>query len=193
MSDESQSARGTADLKALLEQVQILSNQIKKSAFVPDAPQQLLAVSRAVLETLEAGGPQTVPAIAERRNSSRQNVQIVVNRLRRLGFVEFISNPSHRRSGLVRITQEGADMLRSGVSQESQLLKDLSQRIAEVDFEPAVRLLSKLQQALAGREVPVELQARSYLPKSADDQLPSPPAIVEAPRPDDYSLPYNLL
>jgi DNA-binding MarR family transcriptional regulator len=188
---QTQSSGPVPELKSLLEQVQILANQIKKSSLVVDDPQQPLAVGRAVLETLESKGPQTVPAIAERRNSSRQNVQIVVNRLHRLGLVELVSNPAHRRSGLVRITQQGAAMLQNGVPHESKLLEDLRQRIADIDLEPAVRLLAQLQEALAHRETsngPPPKRARA-------ERQPAPqePPAEFMQSTDDYSLPYNLL
>ena len=175
----------------LLEQVQILANQIKRSAFVLDDPQQPLAVGRAVLETLESNGPQTVPAIAERRNSSRQNVQIVVNRLQRLGLVELISNPAHRRSGLVRITQEGSATLQNGGKHESRLLQDLRQRIAEIDLEPTMKLLAQLQQALANRET--ENGHPSTKPRPQRQPAPQQTTAEMTENSDDYTLPYNLL
>ena len=191
MSQQVQSSGAAPELKSLLEQVQILANQIKKSAFVLDDPQQPLVVGRAVLETLELNGPQTVPAIAERRNSSRQNVQIVVNRLQRLGFVEFVSNPAHRKSGLVRITQQGTAMLQNGVQHQSKLLEDLRQRVAEIDLEPTVRLLAQLQEALAHREIGnghTHKKTRTERPPVAKE-----PTADSVSNQDDYSLPYNLL
>jgi hypothetical protein len=55
MSDPTEISGSGPELKALLEQVQILANQIKKRAFaLEDSP---LVVGQAVLEMLQASGP----------------------------------------------------------------------------------------------------------------------------------------
>jgi DNA-binding MarR family transcriptional regulator len=52
-------------------------------------------------------GPLTVPQIAEMRPTSRQRMQRLADELAAEGFVEFIDNPKHRRSKLVRLTSKG--------------------------------------------------------------------------------------
>ena len=198
MSDVIERPGSGAELKALLEQVQILANQIKKSAFAIEEAQHPLVVGRAVLEMLETNGPQTVPALAARRNSSRQNVQIVVNRLQRFGMVEFAPNPAHRKSGLVQITKQGRVALKRAAEQQSKLLDELARRLADFDLEPAVQLLGRLQEILGARESATGQTAR----RSAGPHE-SKPTALEAPVEDrhevpsepeeDYSLPYNLL
>ena len=194
MSDPTEISGSGPELKALLEQVQILANQIKKSAFaLEDSP---LVVGQAVLEMLQASGPQTVPALAERRNSSRQNVQIVVNRLERFGLVEFAPNPAHRKSGLVRITERGKTMVKRGAEQESKLLEELVRQIDAEDLEPARRLLGKLQNVLAGREGPHGHPARTNAAPKEPTEAGRTPKQVETGEQtiqEDYSLPYNLL
>ena len=198
MSDPTEHYGSGAELKALLEQVQILANQIKKSSFAIEDAQHPLVVGKAVLEMLETSGPQTVPALAARRNSSRQNVQIVVNRLQRFGMVEFAPNPAHRKSGLVRITEQGGVALKRGAQQEAKLLDELAGRLADFDLRPAVQLLGRLQEILGAREgatgQTVRRSGRSHeskpvaleTPVENRDEVPSEPE-------EDYSLPYNLL
>jgi DNA-binding MarR family transcriptional regulator len=60
-----------------------------------------------VLRSLIEGGPQTVPDMARARPISRQHCQTIVNGLEAHGLVEFIANPRHQRSQLVRVTREG--------------------------------------------------------------------------------------
>ncbi|MEJ0059293.1 MAG: helix-turn-helix domain-containing protein [Terricaulis sp.] len=60
-----------------------------------------------VLRSLIDGGPQTVPDMARARPVSRQHCQTIVNGLEAQGLVEFIANPKHARSQLVRVTRKG--------------------------------------------------------------------------------------
>ncbi|MEQ1493398.1 MAG: hypothetical protein ABL932_22915 [Terricaulis sp.] len=53
------------------------------------------------LRQLIQDGPQTVPDMA------RQHCQTIVNALESQGLVEFIDNPKHKTSKLVRITKRG--------------------------------------------------------------------------------------
>ena len=48
-----------------------------------------------------------MPEIARVRPISRQHCQTIANSLKTQGFVEFIDNPKHKRSSLVRITRRG--------------------------------------------------------------------------------------
>lgn len=59
------------------------------------------------LLSLVETGPQTVPDMARERPVSRQHCQTIVNGLSDQGFVEFVENPKHKRSHLVRITKKG--------------------------------------------------------------------------------------
>ena len=52
-------------------------------------------------------GPLTVPQIAQMRPTSRQRMQRLADELAAEGLVEFIDNPKHRRSQLVRLTRKG--------------------------------------------------------------------------------------
>lgn len=59
------------------------------------------------LRTLVKEGPQTVPDMARSKPVSRQHCQTIVNTLEAQGFVEFIDNPKHKTSKLVRATKRG--------------------------------------------------------------------------------------
>ncbi|MES1158517.1 MAG: MarR family transcriptional regulator [Terricaulis silvestris] len=60
-----------------------------------------------VLRTLIRHGEQTVPEMARSRPVSRQHCQTICNNLADQGLIEFIENPRHKRSQLVRITKKG--------------------------------------------------------------------------------------
>ena len=54
------------------------------------------------MRSLAVIGPLTVPQIAQMRPTSRQRMQRLADELAAEGLVEFIDNPRHRRSKLVR-------------------------------------------------------------------------------------------
>jgi DNA-binding MarR family transcriptional regulator len=70
-----------------------------------------LSAQRQVLQALALQGPQTVPVLAKNRTTSRQNIQIVVNKLSQLKLVETVPNPAHRRSKLIQLTPAGRQFL----------------------------------------------------------------------------------
>jgi DNA-binding MarR family transcriptional regulator len=59
------------------------------------------------MRSLALLGPLTVPQIAQMRPTSRQRMQRLADELAAEGLVEFIDNPKHRRSKLVRLTRKG--------------------------------------------------------------------------------------
>lgn len=65
------------------------------------------ASHRAVLESLSAHGPETVPALARARPVARQHIQVLVNDLLAMGLVEALPNPAHKRSPLIGLTATG--------------------------------------------------------------------------------------
>ena len=59
------------------------------------------------MRSLALLGPLTVPQIAQMRPTSRQRMQRLADELAAGGLVEFVDNPKHRRSKLVRLTRKG--------------------------------------------------------------------------------------
>ena len=60
-----------------------------------------------LLRILKLEGPRTVPQIARARSVARQHVQKLANEMAAEGLIEFIDNPAHRRSKLMRLTRKG--------------------------------------------------------------------------------------
>jgi DNA-binding MarR family transcriptional regulator len=74
-----------------------------------------------LLRHLDRGGGKTVPQMARGRQVSRQYVQTQVNRFAEKGLVEFVANPAHRRSPLVRLTGKGKDFVDAVNRRETEL------------------------------------------------------------------------
>ena len=101
------------------------------------------------LNSLALGGPQTVPQIARARPVARQRIQRLADEAAAAGLVEFIANPAHKRSRLVRLTGEGETFH----AQLTERLRDLAEGIAgdmetdelRVAHEVLARLRGKLE------------------------------------------------
>ncbi len=100
------------------------------------------------LHGLASEGPQTVPQIARTRPVARQRIQRLANEAAEAGLVEFVDNPAHRRSKLVRLTPAGAARHRA----LSDAIRDLSERLAadmdEAELRTTAAVLGRLRQKL---------------------------------------------
>lgn len=106
-------------------------------------------VGRAILELIEVAGPQTVPAIARRRKTSRQNIQVQVDALEAAGLVEMHPNPGHKRSLLVALSAEGRARFREIRAREAALLGRLAAELEGEDLRRAAAAIRAFSAALA--------------------------------------------
>jgi DNA-binding MarR family transcriptional regulator len=109
---------------------------------------ELTSVCRGVLQDLARLGPRTVPQLARRRHCSRQHLQALINRLVADGMADLITNPDHRRSRLVRLTDRGRQTIEAMWRREEELVAALPIRSSEDDLIIAVRVLQELRQLL---------------------------------------------
>ena len=58
-----------------------LANYLKRQARQTHRGEQLSPSGRILLQSLHLNGPQTVPSLAHVRSTSRQNIQVLVDRL----------------------------------------------------------------------------------------------------------------
>jgi DNA-binding MarR family transcriptional regulator len=133
---------------ALLVEVNGLANRLKAT----DPRVAIPSASRAALQVLQRYGPQTVPQIARARFSSRQNIQILINRLKEEGLVEFVGNPDHKRSALVRLTNRGQVAIAQATVEESRLSTELLPSFSQTELSYATEVLNKLRKLLDGKE-----------------------------------------
>jgi DNA-binding MarR family transcriptional regulator len=104
---------------------------------------------REILELIEVAGPQPVPAIARRRNTSRQNIQVQVDALEAAGLVEMRSNPGHKRSVLVCISEPGRLRFREIRAREAALIARLAADLDAQDLRSAATAIRNFAAALA--------------------------------------------
>lgn len=103
---------------------------------------------RAILELVEVAGPQPVPAIARRRNTSRQNIQVQVDALEAAGLVEMQANPGHKRSALVCLSADGRARFREIRAREAELLAGLATELDGQDLRAAAAAIRSFGAAL---------------------------------------------
>ncbi len=138
-------------LDALFAEVKALANELRKPTS-PLRPDRGPATSgRNVLQILARHGPRTVPQVARQIKTSRQNVQVLVNRLQTQGLVEFTANPAHKRSDLVRLTASGQAQAAAVDEREVKLRENLPSGVSEVEVLSAAALLNMLREAVEGQ------------------------------------------
>ncbi len=107
------------------------------------------------MRSLALLGPLTVPQIAQMRPTSRQRMQRLADELAADGLVEFIDNPKHRRSKLVRLTRKGETSYRD---LNARLLAIAATMGGDLN-EPDIRRTTEVVRQLSG-----DVKARSERP-----------------------------
>lgn len=143
-------------LAALLCTVHDLSLRLRRRYNAREGFEQGSVAASHVLRLLEASGPLTVPQIARWRSTSRQNIQVLANRLKEEGSIEFVANPSHHRSPLLRLTEEGRGLREKTEAKERDELQDLRQRILPSEAAIGLKVLRQISDLLDRK--PGELQ-----------------------------------
>ena len=180
------------ELEVLFEESAALANRLKKNARLLHRNDNLSASGRGLLQSLHMHGSMPVPQLASSRSTSRQNIQILVDRLETAGFIEFVTNPGHKRSVLVALTDAGRAILASANEREAALLGNLLPHAASAQLRTATELLRTLRYQLGG--APKGRRARSVVAKFEAPAKPANPVT----RPERAwkaadELPVNLL
>lgn len=100
------------------------------------------------LRSLQMQGPQTVPQIARARPVSRQRIQRLADEAAEAGLVEFTDNPAHRRSKLVRLTPEGATLVRRFTDNIADISEELAHGMDEQELRTTAKVLIRLREKL---------------------------------------------
>jgi DNA-binding MarR family transcriptional regulator len=95
-----------------------------------------------------SNGDKSVPQIARRLGYARQSVQRVVDLLVSEGVAEYVSNPDHKSSALVRLTGEGERQLRKLTNAADRLHSRMAEELDSKDLGVALRVLRSLRDAL---------------------------------------------
>ena len=103
------------------------------------------------MRSLALIGPLTVPQIAAMRPASRQRMQRLANELAKQRLVEFVDNPRHRRSRLVRLTTKGEARFRQLNARFLALSATMGAGLDAADIRKATEILQRLGEEARGR------------------------------------------
>ncbi|MGF1610430.1 MAG: MarR family winged helix-turn-helix transcriptional regulator [Kiloniellales bacterium] len=96
------------------------------------------------MRSLALLGPLTVPQIAQMRPTSRQRMQRLANELAAEGLVEFIDNPRHRRSKLVRLTPKGDARYRELNASLLSIASTMGGDVGEAEIRKTIEIVRHL-------------------------------------------------
>jgi DNA-binding MarR family transcriptional regulator len=96
------------------------------------------------IRSLALLGPLTVPQIAQMRPTSRQRMQRLADELAAEGLVEFIDNPKHRRSKLVRLTRKGDARYRELNARFLAIASTMGAGLSETEIRKACDIVRRL-------------------------------------------------
>lgn len=99
-----------------------------------------------------ADRPQPVAWLARDLGGNRQNVQRIVNDLRREGLVAFEANPHHRRAQLVLLTAKGKQTFEAAMRLQAPWANSLAEGLLVKDIQVAHRVIVALRQNLESTE-----------------------------------------
>ena len=103
------------------------------------------------MRSLALLGPLTVPQIAQMRPTSRQRMQRLADELAAEGVVEFVDNPKHRRSKLVRLTSKGEASYRELNSRFLSIASTMGAALSEPDIRKTVEIVRHLSNDVKAR------------------------------------------
>jgi DNA-binding MarR family transcriptional regulator len=101
-----------------------------------------------VLRTLAEEGPRTVAQIARSRPVARQGVQRLADALAHEGLVEYVHNPNHRRSKLLRLTTRGRKAYQALVDRQQAFAEEVARDLSEDELRRCSVILRKLRERL---------------------------------------------
>ena len=136
-----------ADIENLFEQIRALADWQKRAT--GSLTSGFSQMGRAILRILNVHGSLTVPHIARLCCTSRQSIQMSVNRLKASGRLDFIGNPAHKKSDLVRLTETGRGFSASLTNREAELLERASSRVSQAEVLSVTAFLRRIEQLLS--------------------------------------------
>jgi len=92
--------------------------------------------------------PQPVAWLARDLGANRQNVQRIINDLRKEGLVAFKANPHHRRAQLVVLTDKGRQTFEAAMRLQAPWINRLSNGLSVKDIETVHRVVTALRTKL---------------------------------------------
>ena len=123
--------------RELVEQMAQFREQMARRAGVTRASWRVLAAA--------AGPGRTVPQLARCLGVKRQSVQRLADQLVESGRARYVTNPDHRRSPFLTITDSGESTLESLRRELAAGESDLGAELEHLELETAIYVLRSLR------------------------------------------------
>jgi DNA-binding MarR family transcriptional regulator len=104
-----------------------------------------------LIHALNCQGPQIMTGLSDELGVTPRNVTALVDGLEAEGLVRRKAHASDRRKTLIELTPAGADLARRAARRQQEAFAELFLDLSERDRRELVRLLERLQAALAKR------------------------------------------
>jgi len=181
-----QTSLAVESLAALFAEIHTLATRLKHGRETFQHQDDWPSGVRSILLILGRSGAQTVPEIARERSTSRQNIQIIVKRLKRAGLADLEINPAHKRSVLVRLTERGKVLLKHLEEAETTFQESVLAKLSAEDLASTTNCLRRVRQLLA-------VDSKVHGSKRHTPQHPPPSPVAEEGPPEEDGFPLNLL
>ncbi len=128
--------------------------RLKEPADQLTAPHGQSPPRYALLRDLALRGPATVAQIARARATVRQAVQRLGDALTADGLTQYVENPAHQRSRLLRLTNRGWAVIQTIAEDEAVGFDALARGFSPSDLRIASRVLMAFKERVVGHSNP---------------------------------------
>ena len=135
-------------VEAITREIRACFNRLRAIGDALHGDLGITSAMRAVMESLDAAGGQTVARIARSKSVSRQHVQVLANQLIERGFVESQPDPADRRAPRLSLTKAGRSTFAKMRTREQSVLSELGRALAKQDLDASLAMLEALHGCL---------------------------------------------
>ncbi len=115
----------TEALYEVIESSRVFMNQMNTLIDQIHQDQGINSCTRGVMLILKSEGLKTIPQLARKTQRSRQYLQKMITIMHNKGLITSISNPDHKTSSLVGLTEHGENVLTEILNAEAALINTI--------------------------------------------------------------------
>jgi len=112
----------TKTLYEIIESSRVFMNQMNTLVDQIHKEKGVNSCTRGVMLILKSEGFQTIPQLARKTQRSRQYLQKTISNMQSKGLISLTSNPDHKTSSLVELTERGTQVLTGILDTEAALI-----------------------------------------------------------------------
>lgn len=189
MSGDNQAPSTEASLHVLLTEVKLLAIRLRQSVVL--SGRSVGSAENEVLQFLQQQGPISVPNLARERHTTRQNIQVLANRLSSEGLIEFSPNPAHKRSRLLHLSAAARALCEHAKGKQSELLNRLCSGLSADEITRATALLRSIGLNLQNSVTSKRTKPAPVATPSARQRHQERPSVAAVPQEEE--IPVSLL